>query len=414
MSARWISLFAAVFALLPSAADWPQWRGLNRDAKVADFKSPATWPKELTQKWDVVVGDGVATPALVGERLYVFTRQGSNEVVRCLIANDGKEIWKDEYEVRGADGPAASFAGPRCTPAVAEGKVVTLGARGILSCYEAESGKKLWSKQDFSSWPQFYVSASPILVDGLCVVQLGGRSDGSMVAYDLASGEQKWKWTGATPSYASPMLLTVGDTKLIIGQVFDGIVAINAADGKHVWEVYFSGGGSRYKAATPIVHGDTLIYLDGPAKAIKLEKDGDKFVAKDQWANKESRVEYNTPVLKDGLLFGLSQRNELFCVRTADGSTAWSEPYPTPEEGAGGGSSGRGRGGGYGSVVDAGSVLMALNPSSQLIVYEPSEKEFKQLASYKVADKECHAYPIVAGNRIFVKDKDSVTLWTIE
>jgi hypothetical protein len=70
--------------------------------------------------------------------------------------------------------------------------------------------------------------------------------------------------------------------------------------------------------------------------------------------------------------------------------------------------------GGYGSVVDAGSVLFALTPSSQLVVYEPSATEFKQLASYKVADKATHAYPIIAGNRIYVKDADSVTLWTVE
>src|SRR5262245_58593061 len=80
------------------AADWPRRRGPDRDAKVTGCRVPPTWPKELKQQWDVVVGDGVATPALVGDRLYVFTRQGSNELVRCLDAATGKEIWKDTYE----------------------------------------------------------------------------------------------------------------------------------------------------------------------------------------------------------------------------------------------------------------------------------------------------------------------------
>src|SRR6516162_10047560 len=66
------------------AQDWPQWRGPNRDGKAAGFTAPADWPKELTQKWKVTVGDGVATPALVGERLYVFSRQEGNEITRCL------------------------------------------------------------------------------------------------------------------------------------------------------------------------------------------------------------------------------------------------------------------------------------------------------------------------------------------
>src|SRR6266699_2036712 len=79
------------------AQDWPQWRGPNRDGKATGFTAPKTWPKELTEKWKVTVGDGVATPALVGDKLYVFTREGGNEVIRCLNAADGKEVWSDKY-----------------------------------------------------------------------------------------------------------------------------------------------------------------------------------------------------------------------------------------------------------------------------------------------------------------------------
>lgn len=423
---RWLIVALGLATLPFIAADWPQWRGINRDGKVTGFQAPAAWPAELKQQWDVKVGDGVATPALVGDKLYVHTREGGDEIVRCLDAASGNEIWQDKYEARGADGPASGFAGPRCTPAVADGKVVTLGARGQLSCYDAASGKKLWSKDDFRAWPMFYHSASPIIVDGLVVAQLGGR-DGSVVAYDLTSGEQKWKWTGAPTSYSSPMVMTVDGAKLIIGQVGDGIVAIGAADGKHVWEVFFEGGGSRYKAATPLVDGDTLIYLDGPATAIKLVKEGEKVVSKNVWKNDDSRVEYNTPVLKDGLLFGISGRGELFCVNTKDGKTAWSAPMTPPSATAppaqdkggaqnkgGKGRRGGGGGGGYGTVVDAGSVLFALTPSAQLVVFEPTDKAFKQLASYKVADRQTHAYPIVTEKGIYVKDSDSLTLWTLE
>src|SRR5881409_1007332 len=73
------------------AGDWPQWRGEHRDGKATGFAAPKTWPKELKQKWKVTVGDGVATPALVGDKLYVFTRQDVNETLRCLEANSGKE-----------------------------------------------------------------------------------------------------------------------------------------------------------------------------------------------------------------------------------------------------------------------------------------------------------------------------------
>src|SRR5687768_895551 len=92
-----------------SAQDWPQWRGPNRDAKVTGFKAPATWPKDLTQKWKVTVGEGVSTPALVGDKLYVFTREGGNEVIRCMTAADGKEVWQDKYEAAVPTRPGSGF-----------------------------------------------------------------------------------------------------------------------------------------------------------------------------------------------------------------------------------------------------------------------------------------------------------------
>src|SRR5437762_14050214 len=92
------ALVVSVFLATASfAADWPQWRGPNRDAKVTGFTPPATWPKELTKKWSVSVGDGVATPALVGEKLFAFARQGDDEVTTCLDAASGKVLWQDKY-----------------------------------------------------------------------------------------------------------------------------------------------------------------------------------------------------------------------------------------------------------------------------------------------------------------------------
>ena len=85
---------AGILASLASAQDWPQWRGSNRDAKASGFVAPATWPQQLTEKWKVAVGDGVATPAVVGDKIYVFARQEGNEVIRCLDAGTGKEIWR--------------------------------------------------------------------------------------------------------------------------------------------------------------------------------------------------------------------------------------------------------------------------------------------------------------------------------
>jgi outer membrane protein assembly factor BamB len=390
------------------AQDWPQWRGPHRDAKVTGFTAPSTWPKELMQQWKVTVGDGVATPALVGDRLFVFTLQEGHEVIRCLDAATGKELWKDQYEAQGATGPAARFPGPRSSPTVAEGKVVTLGVRGTLSCLDAATGKMLWRKDDFKgSWPMFFTASSPIVLDGLCIAELGGGSNGGIVAYDLATGSQKWKWTGDSPAYASPVLMTINETKLIVTQTNTKMVAVGALDGKLAWETPFAVQGRGYNASTPIVDGQTLIYSGSNrgTRDVKLEKEGDGVVAKELWKNADKSAQFNSPVLKEGLLYGITSANEFFCINAQNGQAAWSAPV--------GSTGGGGRaGGGYGSIVDAGPVLLALTPASQLIAIQPGDKAYTELARIKVASTPTYAHPIVSGKRVFIKDQDSLTLYT--
>lgn len=407
------------------AQDWPQWRGANRDAKVTGFTAPKTWPKELAQKWKAAVGSGDATPVLVGDKLYVFSRQEADEVIRCLDAGTGKELWADKYAVPAISGPdAGQHSGPRSSPAVANGKVVTLGVSGTLSCLDAANGKLLWRKDDFpGAWPRFHVGSSPIIVDGLVIAQLGKESEGAIVAYDLATGDQKWKWTEEGPAYASPVLLSVAGTKMIVTQTAKSVVALSVADGKSMWQTPFAAQGMSYNAATPIVDGQTVIYC-GQGRgttAVKLEKQGDGFAAKELWKNPDNSVQFNTPVLRNGFLFGLSARNDFFCINAQDGKTAWTAPFTPPAAGAEGqgqggmrGGRGMGRSAGYGSIVDAGSVLLALTPAFQLVAFEPSDKAYTELARIKVADTPTYASHIVSGKRLFVKDQDSVTLWTIE
>src|SRR5215813_6642901 len=208
----------ALAASSASAQDWPQWRGPGRDGKSGGFTPPKTWPKELTRSWKVTVGDGVATPALVGDKLYVFARTEGSETTSCLDAASGKELWKDKYDSLGASGSSSGFSGPRASPTVADGKVVTLGIRGVLSCLNAADGKVIWRKDDFkNATPKFYTSSSPLLANGLCIAELGGGDNpGGVIAYDLANGKEKWKWSGDSPAYGSPVLMTVDGTKLIV------------------------------------------------------------------------------------------------------------------------------------------------------------------------------------------------------
>ena len=400
-------MMSCVILLITScvlAQDWPQWRGPNRDGKVSGFTAPQEWPKELTQKWRTTVGWGDATPALIGNKLYVFTRQGDEEVTLCLDAGSGKELWQDRYAAQAVTGAPARHPGPRSSPAVADGKVITIGVGGVLSCLDAATGKLVWRKDPFPKVvPQFFTAMSPIIVDGMCIAHLGGKGNGALIAYDLASGEEKWRWTEEGPEYASPALLTVEGTKQIVTLAEKNIVGIGVADGKLLWRLPFVPEGRAYNAATPIVDGQTVIYTGAGrgAKAVKIEKQGNGFAAKELWSNPELAPQFNTPVLKDGLLFGLSNRGNLYCINARTGQTAWTDETSRDR-------------GGFAAILDAGSCLLALPSNSELIVFKPSDSGYSELAKIKVADTPIYAHPVISGNRVFVKDQESVIMWTIE
>lgn len=404
-------------------ADWPQHHGGHSVAK-AEFSVPKAWPKELAAKWKVAVGDGVATPALVGDKVFVFTRQENGELLLCVDAATGKELWKTEkYDVLPANGPAAAFTGPRSTPAVSDGKVVTFGLRGMLSCFDAKDGKLLWRKEDFrGSFPQFFTSASPVIVDGLVIAALGGAKEGGVIAYDLNSGNEKWRWAGGAPSYASLISARVQGVKMVVAEMEKTMVGLAVKDGAVLWEVPWSARGAN--GVTPTVLGDVMVF-GGPGKptsAVKLTKDGEKFTAQELWNNPDAMMQFASPILKDGLVFGLAQNNNLICLGK-DGKTAWSVPVnapaPSPEANAGGNApagrrGGGGGGGGYGQIVDAGSVVLALTPASELIAFKPDEKSYQEIARIKVAGSPTYSYPVVSGKRIYIRDKQDLAMFMVD
>jgi outer membrane protein assembly factor BamB len=279
-----------------------------------------------------------------------------------------------------------------------------LGVGGVLSCLDAASGKLVWRKDPFPKVaPRFFTATSPIIVDGMCIAQQGGQGNGAVIAYDLATGNEKWRWGQEGPDYGSPVLVTVEGTKQIVTPTEKGVVGLGAADGKLLWQVPFAPVKMAYNAATPIVDGQTIIYAGKGrgTKALKIEKGADGFAVKELWSNADIGVQFSTAVLRDGFLYGLSDSGNLFCINAQTGVTAWKDE------------TGRDKGG-FGPVVSAGSCLMALPSNSELIVFKPSDKAYSELAKIKVSATAVYAHPVVAGNRIYIKDQDNVTLWTLD
>jgi len=384
------------------AQDWPQWRGTNRDGKVAGFKAPAKWPAEMTQKWKITVGNGDATPALVDGKLYVFTRTGADEVIQCLDAASGKKLWEDKYAAIAVTGPPSSHPGPRSSPTVSDGKVITLGVRGVLSCLDKDSGKVVWRKDEFTkAVPKLFTAMSPIIVDKMCIAHLGGTDQGYIIAFDLDTGKEKWRWSGDGPTYSSPVLLTAEKIKQVVFQAEKTIVSIAVDDGRLLWQAPAPAQQMSFNSVTPILDGQTVIYTGqgSGTKALTVQKQGNSLNVKELWSNNEYGTTFNTPVLKDGLLFGLSERGRLYCMNAGTGQIAWADKTTHKN---------------FGAILDAGSVILALTSDPEFIVFKPDGKKYEELARMKVADAPVYAHPVIAGNVIYIKDENTLTMFTIE
>jgi outer membrane protein assembly factor BamB len=387
------------------AQDWPQWRGPNRDGKLSGFVAPPSWPKELTQKWKVTVGVGDSSPALVGNKLYTFGRREDNEVISCIDAVTGKVLWQEIYPAQFiVTGVSARHPGTRSSPVVADGKLCVLGVGGILSCLDVATGKVLWRKQSAADYLdtayQFESSMSPIVIDGLCVVYVGGKGQGALIAFDLASGQAKWKYTGDAPAPSSPVIMTADGVRQIVTINEKQVIGISLADQTLLWQVPFKA--RPVNTTTPVIDRQT-VYVTGQAMgtlAIKVVKKEGKLVAESVWTNSDTQAgsTFTTPVLRDGLLFGYAA-TKLLCLSAETGKVLWADTAARGQSAA---------------VVDAGSCLIALAVNGELSVYLPSDKQYMELAHYKVGEPEIWAHPVVTGKSIFIRDKESVTLWAME
>lgn len=381
---------------------WTQFRGSRLDNKAEGFTVPGTWPANLTQVWKVAVGTGDATPVMQGNRIFVHTRQGAEETVLCLDAGTGKEIWKSSYPSPAVTGPSASHPGPRSTPALAEGKLITLGAAGILSCFEASSGKLLWRKDNPDNIvPQFFTGMSPLVTGGLCIVHLGTKDKGTILALDLATGKEKWSLPGDGPSYSSPSLMTIDGAKHIIMVTEKNLIAVDINDGKLQWSVEAPVQQRFYNCVSPVIDGPKIFVTGQGAgtKAFIVEKQGKNYLPRQLWHNTTTGAKWNTPVLKEGYLYGFTDTRRIYCINASNGESAWTDQTAHSD---------------FATLLDCGQVFAGLPSTGNLLFFIPSANGYNEVARYKVAETAVYAFPVISGNTILVKDAENLTLYNLK
>ena len=394
--------------------DWPQWRGANRDGAAA-FAAPATWPETLTLKWTADVGLGYSAPIIVGDRVYAFSRQGEDEVMRALDAASGKVMWESKYNATYKPNPAATRThgtGPKSTPTFADGRLYTLGMSGIVTAFDAASGKQLWQKPKSDVEPLYHTAMSPLVDRGLVIVHVGGHGNGALTAFDARSGEVKWSWNGDGPAYGSPIAVDLAGTRQVITMTQDNLVSVSAATGELLWKRPYTVRATR-NAVTPIVHNlpstkgsgaaGGIVIVSGlgmPIVGFKVANKGGQWTSEDVWVNNDASMDMSTGVVVGDTLYGFSHRNsgQYFAIDANTGQTLWLSEARQADNAA---------------IVRAGNLWFALDTLAELKVFRANPKQLEIVKRYTVADSATWAQPVLSGQRVLVKDLSKISLWAL-
>lgn len=380
--------------------DYPQWRGRNRDGSASGFIQPREWPGALTRRWRAEVGAGYASPLVVGNAVYVFSRSGDREQLSALDASTGARLWQSGYELRYTpSGPTVAHgAGPKATPVFHDGKIITLGISGVVAAFEAKLGTLLWRTAEPKEAPFFTAASSPV-GDGRLVIMHPGNY-GPLTAFDASSGKVAWE-AGGDGFFMPPTVVTLHGIRQVVSVTQAAVVGLAVADGRLLWEFPWTGG--RSGGIMPIPYRDQLIVSALTAGVVAITpryRDG-KWVVEKAWETAAVEMYISHPVLVGDTLFGFSRRasGQLFALDARDGQVLWlGEPRFATNV----------------ALAKAGNLLFVLKDDAELIVARASSSAFEPVKTYEVADSATWAQPVLSGRRLFVKDVSTLILWTFD
>ena len=406
---RFITLCLIVFFVASSASaqEWTQWRGPARDGLVSAKNTPAAWPEALKRSWRVELGEGYSSPVVAAGRAFVHTRRDPEEIVTGINLADGKVVWEQKYQAQFKKNQYAveMAKGPNATPLVIGDRLFTLGVTGILNAWDTATGKQIWTR-DFSKsidTSKLFcgTAASPLLVDGRLVVQIGSDIHGGQIlGLNPKTGATEWEWKGLGPGYASPVVIEASGERQIVTMTEGSIVGISPKDGKELWSVAFPDEWHE-NISTPLWTGTHLVVSGTRAgtHAYTLTQSGGKWQATESWKNPEVAMYMSSPVFGDGLIYGHSskKKGQFVAMDAKTGAVRWVT---------------EGRQGEHASLLLTPQHVIFLTNGADLIVAKRGGPEFAVERRYEVAEASTWAMPVLLGSNILVRDATGLMLLT--
>ncbi len=387
VAAAWLVAASSSFV---GADDWPQWRGPRRDGISAETGWLDRWPEGGPRVlWTAEVGTGFSSFAVAAGRVYTLGNSDNTDTVFCLNADTGAGVWKHSYP---SDLEPKYFeGGPTSTPTVDGDRVYTLGRWGDAFCFEAASGKVVWSKNLQKATglpvPGWGFGGSPCVQGDLLLLNLGE----SGAALEKATGKGVWKSAAGEAGYSTPVPVRRGDEEFLLVSSGKAYAAVDPRTGREAWRLPWA---TEYgaNAADPIVSGDTVFVSSGYGKGAALlrwEK-GEPAVL---WQSKVLRAQMNPCVLLGGFLYGVdgntTDRTKLKCIELSTGAEKWAEPIV-----------------GSGAVSAADGRLIVLSGEGELKVAPATPEGFKPSGRANVLTGKCWTVPVLANGRIYVRNAD--------
>lgn len=400
-----VFLLLGLLCPLPAlATDWPQFLGPTRNGVYPGNDLAQTWPAEGPPVvWRKSIGQGFSGPVVARQKLILFHRVNDRETVECLDAKTGKQLWLFDYPTAYRD-DFGFDEGPRATPGIADGRVYTFGAEGMLHCLDFRTGKLLWSvntKSQFDAPKGFFgMACSPLVEGGAVLLNIGGKNGAGIVAFDKTTGKVLWQASRAEASYSSPTAATIDGKRRALFFTRKGLTALDPASGKIEFEYPWRPAEfASVSTATPLVIDD-FIFLSAcyGAGAILLRDQNDS-VEKVWSAEDVLSNHYATSVYHEGFLYGVDGRADpgfqpgpsLRCVELKTGKIRWKNDSL-----------------GAASVTLAGDQLLLLTEKGELIRARATPAEFKINARAQILPFQVRAFPAIADGFLYARSKDKL------